>query len=243
MNPEKISIKKIIIAIGGGAILTTSILLAALWFITGNVVLVVYGLLFALLLFFWAALFVVMIRKKIASFTSAICQTLDDMMSGNGRPQYAGETETLFVKINHRLNRLYDVMLESRNHATGERARLQEIISDISHQVKTPIANLKMTNDLLLEQDMPEDKQQEFLKATNGQLEKLDFLMQAMIKMSRLEAGIITLTKKDCPIYGTLATALGGILLNAEKYIIQRGLVSVYTLPVKLSRCRAAISK
>lgn len=41
--------------------------------------------------------------------------------------------------------------------------------------------------------------------------------MQAMIKTSRLETGVISLEKKSQPLYDTLAAALGGILLNAEK--------------------------
>ena len=97
---------------------------------------------------------------------------------------------------------------------------MQELISDISHQVKTPIANLQMINATLLEQSVTEEKCQEFLQASNGQLEKLDFLMQAMIKTSRLETGVISLDRKVQPIYDTLAAALGGILLNAEKKAI-----------------------
>ena len=50
-----------------------------------------------------------------------------------------------------------------------------------------------------------------------SQLDKLDFLMQAMIKTSRLEAGVIALEPKPQTIYDTLAAALGGILLNAEQ--------------------------
>lgn len=221
MTSKKISINKIIACTGGGAIITTGVLLVVLWFVTENITLVLCGLSLALLLFLWAAVFVVIVRKKIDLFTSTICQTLDDMMSGSVSPQTISDEETLFVKINHRLNRFYDVMLESRSRATEERAKLQELVSDISHQVKTPISNLKMANDLLLEQDMPEDKRRELLQATGGQLDKLDFLMQAMIKTSRLEAGVVTLAKMDCPIYGTLAAALGGILLGAEKKHIE----------------------
>lgn len=124
-------------------------------------------------------------------------------------------------KINHRLVRLYEVMQESKNSVASERADLQELISDISHQVKTPIANLKMVNATLLEQEVPSDKQREFLLASGTQLDKLDFLMQAMIKTSRLETGVISLEKKQQPIYDTLAMALGGIFLNAERKHIQ----------------------
>ena len=91
------------------------------------------------------------------------------------------------------------------------------MISDISHQVKTPIANLKMINSTLIDQEVPVQKQKEFLAAQTSQLDKLDFLMQAMIKTSRLETGVISLEKKEQPIYDTLAAALGGILLSAEK--------------------------
>ena len=59
------------------------------------------------------------------------------------------------------------------------------------------------------------------MQAAGGQLDKLDFLMQAMIKTSRLETGVISLEKKQQPIYDTLAAALGGILLGAEKKQIE----------------------
>ena len=108
-------------------------------------------------------------------------------------------------------------MQENRERVAKDRANLQELISDISHQVKTPIANLQMVNATLLEQSVPEEKRQEFLQASSGQLDKLDFLMQAMIKTSRLETGVISLDRKTQLLYDTLAAALGGILLNAEK--------------------------
>ena len=74
-----------------------------------------------------------------------------------------------------------------------------------------------MINNTLLENEVPPQKQKEFLTAQTSQLDKLDFLMQAMIKTSRLETGVISLEQKQQPVYDTLAAALGGILLNAEK--------------------------
>ena len=74
-----------------------------------------------------------------------------------------------------------------------------------------------MINNTLLENEVPPQKQKEFLTAQASQLDKLDFLMQAMIKTSRLETGVISLEQKQQPVYDTLAAALGGILLNAEK--------------------------
>ncbi len=217
MNFNKISINKIILAIGAATLITSSVMLTILWFTAKNTMVILLSLLLALMLFLWGTIFVVITRKKIDLFSSSICQTLDDMMAASISPQYGYEEEMIFVKINHRLKRLYDVMLEGRNQVAEERVKLQELISDISHQVKTPIANLKIVNDLLLEQNLPEDKRHELLHATSVQLDKLDFLMQSMIKTSRLETGVFAPVKTNCTIHGTLATALGSVLLNAEK--------------------------
>ena len=191
--------------------------LAAVYLLTGNLILVWLGLLFTILVFACVAVFVAFLRRKLVLFSDSLCRTMDDMLDGAAPPPQIHEEENLFYKINHWLLRLYEVMRENRERVAKDRADLQELISDISHQVKTPIANLQMVNATLLEQSVPEEKQREFLQASSGQLDKLDFLMQAMIKTSRLETGVISLDRKIQPLYDTLAAALGGILLNAEK--------------------------
>ena len=195
--------------------------LIAVFLLTRNLTVVGLGLLFLLLVFICIALFVAFLRRKLVLFSDSLCKTIDNMLEGVSAPPQVCEEESLFYKINHRLVRLYEAMRENRERIGKERADLQELISDISHQVKTPVSNLKMVNATLIEQPMPEEKRQEFLGAANNQLEKLDFLMQAMIKTSRLETGVISLDRKLQPLYDTLAAALGGILLNAEKKMIQ----------------------
>lgn len=191
--------------------------IAVLW-MTRNVVATLSVLGFGVFAFGCGVLFVRIVRKKLVLFSDQLCELLDGMMSGKEElPEEKQQKEGLFYKIHYRLKRLYEVMQENRNHIAKEREDLQELISDISHQVKTPIANLKMINNTLLEQEVPAQKQQEFLTAQSSQLDKLDFLMQAMIKTSRLETGVISLEQKEQSIYETLAAALGGIFLNAEK--------------------------
>ena len=214
MKGGKISINR---ACGVGAAflgLLSIVTIISAFLFAKNPAIVWLGLLFILLVFICVALFVAFLRRKLVLFSDRLCETIDNMLDGASIPPQAYEEENLFYKINHRLVRLYEVMRES---VAKERADLQELISDISHQVKTPIANLQMVNATLLEQPVTEEKRQEFLLASSGQLEKLDFLMQAMIKTSRLETGVIALDRKVQPIYNTLAAALGGILLNVEK--------------------------
>lgn len=217
MNTSRISINKVCIIESVFLSVISMTMLTLLYTLTKSRAAVLCGLLFSVLVFLGGVCFIMTVRKKLTDFSDCLCRTLDDMLTEEIEPPQSMEEESLFYKINHRLNRLYEVMRENQRSIAKEQSDLQELISDISHQVKTPIANLKMVDATLLEQDVPMGKQQEFLQAMGTELDKLDFLMQAMIKTSRLETGVIELKKKYQPVYDTLAAALGGILLNAEK--------------------------
>lgn len=218
MNIRKFSINKACILLGILLLLAVGVVSAAIYLLTENITAVGYVFLFSVFVLLCVICFVTLIRRKLVMFSDSFCGQMDDMLSGDiTQPKQTIEEESLFYKINYRLGRLYEVMQENKNNIAKERADLQELISDISHQVKTPIANLKIINNTLLENEVPPQKQKEFLTAQASQLDKLDFLMQAMIKTSRLETGVISLEQKQQPVYDTLAAALGGILLNAEK--------------------------
>ncbi len=154
--------------------------------------------------------------KRLAIFSNDMCSLLDNMISGKECVQNT-DSETVFAKIAHRLFRLYDIMQENRRNADAERKELQTLVSDISHQVKTPVSNLKMVTDTLLTKDVSAQEQENFLQGIKEQVEKLDFLLQALVKCSRLETGTISLEKRVCRLFDTLAQAMGGIVYAAEK--------------------------
>lgn len=103
-------------------------------------------------------------------------------------------------------------MEANRQAVEREKASLETLISNIAHQVRTPVANLRMLYDTLLARPAPWAQQRQFLQAAQGQLDKLDFLLQALVKTSRLETGLITLEKRDRPVADTLAAALNTVL-------------------------------
>jgi signal transduction histidine kinase len=142
---------------------------------------------------------------------------MDRMMDGERELPRSFEKETLLSRVEHKLARLFAMMREREKGLDDERQSLQEVISDISHQVKTPIVNLKMLTNTLLEAKMPQEQQTQFLTKMDGQLDKLDFLLSSMIKMSRLEIGTLALTKAMTPIYETIAEALGAVFLSADR--------------------------
>lgn len=77
-----------------------------------------------------------------------------------------------------------------KNQLQKEKERTGELISDISHQTKTPIANLLLYSELLKE-GMDDETNKELVDAIHNQSEKLSFLIQSLVKASRLENGVI----------------------------------------------------
>lgn len=179
------------------------------------------AIVFSLLLFLLGITFILLLRKKLLFFSESLNSCIDDIVNGKNDIKFDLESETLTGKFNYKIKRLYEIMQRSREQVQEEKQSIQEMISDISHQVKTPVTNLKMYNSTLLERQLSHEKEQEFHKLMESQINKLDFLMQAMVKMSRLETGVITLSVSPSPIYDTIGLALTSIVLPAEKKSIE----------------------
>ncbi len=217
MNLGRISVKGVfLLAMGGMAVSMLAICAVLLW-MTGERWVLTTGGLLTLCALVWMFLLTIAFSKRLSVFTRELCREMDQMISGSREPVRASDSEALFARISYRLTRLYDIMQENRRKASGERQELQMLVSDVSHQVKTPVSNLKMVADTLLSKPVTEEERREFLKGIRNQTEKLEFLLQALVKTSRLETGAIRLEKKDAPLMDTLAMALSGIVYAAEK--------------------------
>ena len=155
-------------------------------------------------------------RRQVCGFAEELCRTLDELMAGHEPENYYPYEDTLTARVQGKFIQYYDMMNEGWRRSRQEKQIIQELVSDISHQVKTPIANLSMFIGILQEHRLSEEKQTEFLDTMAGQIGKLDFLMQSLIKMSRLETGTFVLHTKEASLYDTIAQALNGVLTKAE---------------------------
>lgn len=81
----------------------------------------------------------------------------------------------------------------SARHVTAEKDKIKTLISDISHQTKTPIANLLLYSELIAEEELS-DELRANVEAIQQQTKKLRFLIDSLVKLSRLENGILTLS-------------------------------------------------
>ncbi len=214
---RRISVKAMFLLVEGGAAVSMVALSFLLSVMTGQGWVLLAGVLLTACALVWLFLLTLFFAKRLSQFTSDLCQTMDSMITGGQEPSRAEDRETIFARISYRLSRLYGILQENRRKVDEERRELQTLVSDISHQVKTPVANLKMVTDTLLAKPVTEQERRDFLQGIRSQTDKLEFLVQSMGKASRLETGAITLEKKDGPLLDTLAQAMSGIVYGAEQ--------------------------
>jgi signal transduction histidine kinase len=96
-----------------------------------------------------------------------------------------------------------------------EKDQIKTLIADISHQTKTPIANLLLYSELLEEEVLPESAGNN-VRAIHNQTEKLHFLIDSLVKLSRLENGILTLSPRQERLLPTLQKVYQEFLSKAE---------------------------
>lgn len=217
MKLNRLSVKSLCLLIGAGTLFLMLLLTGLFFALTDEKMILLCGAVLTICALIGLLSLVFLFSKRLSLFTNDLCRTLDGMINGNEEPERLHDSETLFARINHRLSRLYNIMQENMRKVDAERAELQMLVSDISHQVKTPVANLKMVTDTLLSKPVTEAERADFLQGIRGQTDKLDFLFQALVKTSRLETGTIRLEKKDSLLFDTLAMACSETVYDAEK--------------------------
>lgn len=160
---------------------------------------------------------IVLLRRQMV----ASIQNIEDTLSKVEKRQLPDNeelyTDTLTGKVNVRIKRIYE-MLNFESRINQEKAEhIQQLISDIAHQVKTPIANMKMVNETLMQNNVSETKKVELNTYMQQQIEKLDQLIQEMLKTSRLETGTIELSPIRTNIFDTLVQVISNVTMLAEK--------------------------
>lgn len=126
--------------------------------------------------------------------------------------------ETRESRIVSQLRRILADARFREEQAVGDKDQIMELLSDLSHQLKTPLANIIMNTELLQDPAIcgKEDRRREFLEHTKSQADKMQWLMASLLKASRLENGMIRFRVEAAGIKETIAMAVGAVYAQAS---------------------------
>lgn len=176
------------------------------------------------------------LKKEVWRFSEKVDLALDRLISG-AEIGTDGEDiqDTLWGKCVEKFSQAERIWKRKDAANLAEKKQMKELISDISHQTKTPIANMKLYLEFLQEETLSE-KGNEFLKNLEGQADKLDFLLQSMVKMSRLETGIIQIKSEPGNLYETLTRSVAEIVPKAAEKQIELSVDCPEDFPLRHDR-------
>ncbi len=116
-------------------------------------------------------------------------------------------------------NEIYKVtsmLSEYNQQLKREKLLLADHMADISHQLKTPLTSMMVMVDLLRNKSLPEEKREEFTSRIYAQLERIEWLVSSLLKMSRLDAGVEEMKMREVPAGVLLEKALKPLLISME---------------------------
>lgn len=145
-------------------------------------------------------------------------RVLDIAMQGDFTEEHFDES--MLSAVETKLAHYLAASTVSAQNLKAEKDKIKTLIADISHQTKTPIANVLLYTQLLGEQELSEESQA-CVTALEGQAVKLQSLIDALVKTSRLESGIIALRPTSGQLEPVIQSAVSQLAPKAETKGIQ----------------------
>lgn len=129
-------------------------------------------------------------KKNIEAVYQNLLQRLDGAIGG--KIQHTAYDESMDAAVTERLNRVVQISGMNQEKAEKERDTVKSLISDISHQVRTPLTNIMLYVGLLQEQNLDQDTKN-LVEKIEKQSKKLDFFMKELVKSSYTEQEMINI--------------------------------------------------
>lgn len=156
------------------------------------------------------------VRQQMNMVLNKLSETIQSLMNMQDNVVFSTLEDTMLSKLQSQIIKLSrSLHAQNQRHQEDSKA-VKSLISDISHQLKTPLTNLNMYYNLLLDSKLPTDKRTEFTKIVQNELIRLNWLMDSLIKMSRLESGIIKLNMENQLIDTTVLSAIKEVFPKAS---------------------------
>lgn len=132
-------------------------------------------------------------------------------------PERLDDRERQIDRIVGQLQSLSDQLRYHEEQLIREKEETRSLVTDISHQLKTPVAGLKACFEILNQGDLSSEEKQEFLEQCTKQLGGLEALVGSLVNISRMETGMIEICREPADILETLVAAVNRVYLKAQE--------------------------
>lgn len=149
--------------------------------------------------------------RKLYKKIKEIDYDVDKILQGNYEINILDYNEGSLSSLKNNIYKMTVKLRESNELILKEKNNLEELLEDISHQIKTPLTSMYMINDIL-QKETNFKVRQEFLDKNEKQINRIEWLVTSLLKMSRLDSGSVKLKKEMTNVDTMLTKAITPIL-------------------------------
>jgi len=175
---------------------------------------------FSLVLLFFIPIFIITKGEynSLYSKVKELSLAADKVIEGDFSYEFKDGGEGDFNILSHQFNQMANRLENSLESLKKEKIFLQNIISDISHQLKTPLSSLIMFNELILEdENMDENTKIDFLERSQIQLKRMEWLIINLLKAARIESGAIQFEEEKVYLYEPVDIAISSLDMKIKE--------------------------
>ncbi len=189
-------------------IILAAVVTTAFFSIIASVVILVAGLLILLVL-------VIDARKRFNAMEQ-LSTELDEILHDNSRFLITECEEGELAILSSSIRKMTLKLKEQASNLTDEKKVLTDAIADIFHQMRTPLTSMRLSCSMLSEEDLPYEERIRFVRGIKKQLERMQWLVETLLKMSKIEAGTVTFKRERLDAKELVQKACEPLLIPLE---------------------------
>ncbi|WP_066190531.1 sensor histidine kinase [Gracilibacillus timonensis] len=145
-----------------------------------------------------------------------LTQYLRRIMAGDTSLDVRDNREGDLSIVKNELYKMTRMLSEQQEMLQEDKDQLTDAISDISHQLKTPLTSMTVMADLLSDATLPDPKRQEFTRHLQKQLERMEWLVSSLLTLSKLDAGTVQFAKEKVQVQDLIAEVIAPMEIPME---------------------------
>lgn len=159
--------------------------------------------------------------RFITDIVSDLSSLIDALSELEEKDIFPANEDTVTSKLQSKVINLSRILKKKNADSLKRQENIKKLVSDISHQLKTPIANLKMYSEFLADEELTSEQRKEYINVITISIDRLNFLSENMIKISRLESGIINISPVCQSLNETVLKSIKDVFHKAKQKNIE----------------------